>query len=179
MAVLEGPPARGTRLPLHFTPIAHVPSHTRKSLHISAVPLLFQALRWTRGSYDIAINNSGYFDARQSTFNHTVHDQRFRLRVHNHIVHHHVYIFTYSPRLRRHRITIDTDDHRPLLIGCPETLPQGNLITYGSSDAVSNIGAAVGLIDQITDVLMECTQPSSSHRHLALEFESLQKMLDS
>ena len=119
------------------------------------------------------VSNSGPIDARQSTFNYAGRDQ---ITVHNHI-HYHIYISPYSSRLRRHPFAIDIGDHPSLSIGSSEPLPEGHLITYGSSDAVGIVNAAVGLVDQITDILMECTQSLSIHRCLALELESLQKTL--
>jgi hypothetical protein len=73
--------------------------------------------------------------------------------------------------LIRHYAALCTDVSRP--ITSSET--RKRLATYCSSGALFAIDATVGIIDLITDLLMDCGDSSNSHRDLAFEFESLLK----
>jgi hypothetical protein len=119
----------------------------------------------------MAFNDAGYVDARQSTFIRAGRDQTM---IHNH---YHIYISPYGDSRLRPRIGIDISDNLSLPIGSPETLPQGSFVPYCSYDAVPIVGGAIALIDQITELLMDCRQSSSGRRDLVLELESLRKTL--
>jgi hypothetical protein len=118
------------------------------------------------------VHHVEYVDARQSTFIQAGRDQT----THHHHHHCHIYIFPRSSPLRHH-IALDVREKPSLPIGDSEVLPQARRAAYSAHEALALVSAAVVLIDQITELLMDHRQSSSSYLDLALEFESLQRTL--
>jgi hypothetical protein len=118
----------------------------------------------------MASTHVGPFDARHSTFYHAGRDQTM---IHNYNI---LIISPGGSRQRPPRIAVDTANTTSSFICSPEFLP-GSLVAYSSPNALALISAAVGSIDQITELLMDNRQSSSGHRDLALELESLQRSL--
>ena len=109
----------------------------------------------------MAFSHASYVDARQSTF---THDQTIQNYV--------TIIISPSVSPKRPRIAVDTIDTLPQPIG---TSLKECIVSHSSSNAVGIIGTIVGLIEKITEQLMDCRQ--SSNLDWALELESLQRTL--
>jgi hypothetical protein len=124
----------------------------------------------------MAFSNSQYTDASRSSFidvgrdSHQTHNNT--TNIHQTI---HISFSFFGSQLTPHYAPINLSRNLLRPISTPETLSQGNLVAYHSSDAVGAVDIAVGLIVQITDLLMDRRDSSSGHWNLALEFESLQK----
>jgi hypothetical protein len=114
---------------------------------------------------------ASHVDARQSTFNQVGGDQTT-------IIHNHLTIIL-PPGLSRRRscLAIDIADTLSLPIRGTETSSHEILGRYSSSSTIALIGTAVDLVEQIAELLMDCTQTPDGLWDLALELESLQRTL--
>ena len=114
----------------------------------------------------MAFSHASYVDARQSTVTQVGRDQ----------IQNYNYFIIISPSIspKRPRIAVDTIDTLPQPIG---TSLKECIVSHSSSNAVGIIGTTVGLIEKITEQLMDCRQSSNAHLDLALELESLQMTL--
>ena len=121
----------------------------------------------------MALRDARYIDARQATFNEVGRDLNNNTTVihSGQTIHNHIQICYFGPQSIRHYGALCTDVSRPIISS--ET--RRRLVTYCSSDALFAIDAAAGIIDLITDLLMDCRDSPSDHRDFALEFESLQQ----
>jgi hypothetical protein len=118
----------------------------------------------------MAFSDAGYVDARHSTFTQVGRDQIIQNCV----------TLIISPSVspqNRPRIAVETIDTLPQPIYCPGTSLKGCIVSYSSSNVVGIVHAAVGLIEEITELLMDCRQSSKAHLDFALELESLQRTL--
>ena len=106
-------------------------------------------------------------DARGSTFNNVGRDQ---------ITNNNWFLFGSCHRCTHCQLPLNPNYNPPRPTG-PDFLPQGShLVTY-RSDAIPDIEATTGVIDQITHYLYDHKYSSNDHHDLVVELESLHQTL--
>jgi hypothetical protein len=116
----------------------------------------------------MAFRHSKYTDARQSHFNEVGRDLQ-----NNYTIYLNFSLFG-SRSVSSHRAPVDInhDPPRP----DPSSSSEGHLTIYRSSDAVTVIGNAIGLIVQITSLLND-RNSSNNPRDFMLQLKSLNELL--
>lgn len=121
----------------------------------------------------MAFSHSSNTDARGSTFNCIGRDQ-----THNRTTIIQINFSLFGSGQGSHLPIgfIDSDPSRPIS-GANTSPTNRQLVTINHFDAFSDVDTAVGLIVQITHLLIDCRDTSNNHRDLAIELKSLHQTL--